>query len=67
MNYYGIHETGFAMRLGKHECPEDAERAAIRMYGPRVSVIINERQAKILIGSLVTKMRNEQKYSTESH
>ena len=63
MNYYGIYETGFAMRLGKHKCPADAERAAIKKFGPRVIVIINEQQATVLIGSLVTKMRSELKDS----
>ena len=67
MKYYGIYETGFAMRLGNHKSPEDAERAAIKKFGPRVTVIINEQQATVLIGSLVTKMRSERKYSTESH
>jgi len=63
MKYYGIYETGFAMRLGNHKSPEDAERAAMKKFGPRVSVIINEQQAKVLIGSLVTKMRSELKDS----
>jgi hypothetical protein len=63
MNYYGIYESGFAMRLGKHKCPADAERAAMKKFGASIITIISEQQAKVLLGSLVTKMRMEQKHS----
>jgi len=59
MNYYGIYESGFAMRLGKHDSPADAERAAMKKFGAHITTIINEQQAKVLIGSLITKMRME--------
>jgi hypothetical protein len=56
VNYYGILESGFVMRLGRHNGPLAAERAALKKFG-HVTHIINERQAMTLLGSLYVKLK----------